>query len=156
MHCLSIPTSTFPVSSHSPPSFDHTAGTSQLGGYLAARMACMRIHSGLHASASSRSVCEVSYRNTHRNHNQPAITASLSPEARPRKLAAFATSFAQPRVAGPRRLKDFIEGPFEHGEDNEKTWDILGIAQSMVDVTTEQPVDDRTLLALNVEKGGRR
>ena len=98
----------------------------------------------------------MSYRNTHKNRNQPTITASLSPEPRPRNLAAFATSCAQPRVAGPRRLKDFIVGPFEHGEDSEKTWDILGIAQSMVDVTTEAPVDDKTLITLNVEKGGRR
>jgi hypothetical protein len=42
-------------------------------------------------------------------------------------------------------------------QDDEETtsWDVLGLAQAMVDVTCEQPVDDVLMRLLKVPKGGR-
>jgi len=89
--------------------------------------------------------------------NVPLKVLAIASRSPKRKVAmnpvAARASATQLKPRRPRN--DFIQ-PFAFEDDSHKQFDVLGLAQSMVDVTTEDPVDEESLRRLSVKKGGRR
>ena len=92
-------------------------------------------------------------------HARPSVVLQAYSKPRPGSMAAFATACAtqllEPAPSQQRRPRrgELQTQTYSVGSSH---YDILGLAQSMCDVTTEEPVLDSTLALLSVQKGGRR